>query len=108
MPNIDDRPSLNNGLLEKYYTEHVGGAFDAKKPTPDIFGIQEKYWTIPGFVSWECLGYGENLGNGGSKKIEDSTYRQGYGKKPPLTTITNNKTDKSTMRVGFINTKYKS
>ena len=34
---VIDRESLKKGLLERYATQHVGGAFDAKKasnPTP--------------------------------------------------------------------------
>jgi hypothetical protein len=72
--NTINRQSLNTDLATRYATQKVGGAYDAKKPTPDIFGIQEKFWTKPGFP----LGEQENLGTGGSKKIEQSLYRQGF------------------------------
>jgi len=49
MPSPVNRESLTKGLLERYYTQKVGGAFDAKKPTPDIFEKLEKDWTPPGF-----------------------------------------------------------
>lgn len=71
--NLEKRPSLIKTLEDKYKTEYVGGAYDAKLPTPDIFGLQEKYWTTAGFVSANL----EQLGTGGTKKIEDSLYRQG-------------------------------
>ncbi len=38
MPTPFNRESLNKSLEERYKTQKVGGAFDAKKATPDIFG----------------------------------------------------------------------
>ena len=51
MPTPLNRESLNKSLEERYATQHIGGAFDAKKATPDIFGQLEKDWTKPGFAS---------------------------------------------------------
>jgi hypothetical protein len=42
MPTPVNRESLNKSLEERYKTQKVGGAFDAKKATPDIFGQLEK------------------------------------------------------------------
>jgi len=42
MPTPLNRESLNKSLEERYKTQKVGGAFDAKKATPDIFGQLEK------------------------------------------------------------------
>lgn len=69
-----DRPSLTTNLETRYNSQKVGGSYDAKGPTPDeIFGIQEKYWTVSGFAR----GGNEGLGVNGSKQIESSLYRQG-------------------------------
>ncbi len=69
-----NRESLTKTLEQRYQTQHVGGAYDAKKPTPDIFGIQEKLWTKPGFQNG---GNGE-LGLGGQKKFDQSVYLKGF------------------------------
>ncbi len=72
--NVIDRKSLVLNLEQRYLTQPVGGAYDAKKGTPDIFGIQEKFWTSPGFA-----GKGEEgLGTKGRKSIEQSLCRQGF------------------------------
>jgi hypothetical protein len=71
-----NRESLNKGLLERYETQHVGGAFDAKKATPDIFGQLEKDWTKPGFA----IGGEEGLGILGIKKGK-SLYLNGFNNK---------------------------
>ena len=70
-----NRESLNKGLLERYETQHVGGAFDAKKPTPDIFGKLEKDWTPPGFG-----GIPPGIGIAGIKKGK-SLYLNGFNNK---------------------------
>ena len=70
-----NRESLNKGLLERYETQHVGGAFDAKKPTPDIFGQLEKDWTPPGFG-----GIPPGIGIAGIKKGK-SLYLNGFNNK---------------------------
>jgi hypothetical protein len=67
-----NRQSLNISLAERYSSQHVGGAYDAKGPQPDVLGIQETFWTKKGFVA----AIGEKLGTGGTKKIEQSLYRQ--------------------------------
>ena len=59
-----NRESLNKSLEQRYESQKVGGAFDAKKATPDIFGQLEKDWTKPGFAS----GGKEGLGIEGIKK----------------------------------------
>ena len=75
MPAPINRESLNKGLLERYETQHVGGAFDAKKPTPDIFGKLEKDWTPPGFG-----GIPPGIGIAGIKKGK-SLYLNGFNNK---------------------------
>ena len=70
-----NRESLNKGLLERYETQHVGGAFDAKNPTPDIFGKLEKDWTPPGFG-----GIPPGIGIAGIKKGK-SLYLNGFNNK---------------------------
>ena len=59
-----ERDSLETTLEGRYKTQRVGGAFDAKKATPDIFGLLEKDWTKPGFA----IGGEEGLGIEGIKK----------------------------------------
>ena len=76
MPTPVNRESLTKGLLERYYTQKVGGAFDAKKPTPDIFGKLEKDWTKPGFA----IAGEEGLGIEGIKKGK-SLYLNGFNNK---------------------------
>lgn len=71
-----NRESLNKSLEERYKTQKVGGAFDAKKATPDIFGQLEKDWTKPGFAS----GGEEGLGIEGIKKGK-SLYLNGFNNK---------------------------
>lgn len=77
MPTPIERQSLDMSLEDRYNTQHVGGAFDAKKDTPDIFGFQEKMWTKAGFTK----GGNEQLGVGGRKKYDKSIYNQGISTK---------------------------
>ena len=72
-----NRESLNKGLLERYETQHVGGAFDAKKATPDIFGQLEKDWTKAGFAKLGDEGLGLEYGAKGQ-----SIYLDGFNNKP--------------------------
>lgn len=72
MPTPVNRESLNKSLEQRYETQKVGGAFDAKKATPDIFGQLEKQWTKPGFAK----AGEEGLGINGTKKGQ-SLYSKG-------------------------------
>ena len=72
--NTINRQSLNTDLETRYKTQHVGGAFDAKGPQPDVLGIQEKTWTKKGFGK----SGDEGLGLAGSKTYDKSLYRQGF------------------------------
>jgi hypothetical protein len=76
MPTPVNRDSLNKSLEERYKTQKVGGAFDAKKATPDIFGQAEKDWTKPGFAKEGE----EGLGIAGIKKGQ-SLYLKGFNNK---------------------------
>lgn len=76
MPTPVNRDSLNKSLEERYKTQKVGGAFDAKKATPDIFGQLEKNWTIPGFAE----NGDEGLGLEGKIKTS-SLYLKGFSNK---------------------------
>jgi hypothetical protein len=70
-----DRPSLNKSIEQRYADQHVGGAFDAKKPTPaETFGTLEKTWTKPGFVN----AIDNKLGMAGSKQLRESIYLKGF------------------------------
>ena len=77
MPLPLNRESLNKGLSERYATQHVGGAFDAKKATPDIFGQLEKDWTKTGFAKRGDEGLGLEYGAKGQ-----SIYLDGFNNKP--------------------------
>lgn len=77
MPENINRKSLTRGLLDVYETQHSGGAFDSKKSTPDVFGLQEKFWTKPGFVN----ATDEQLGFGGSKTYDKSLNLIGFNNK---------------------------
>jgi hypothetical protein len=77
MPTPVNRESLNKSLEERYKTQKVGGAFDAKKATPDIFGDLEKKWTKAGFVN----AGDEKLGIEGTQSKKGSLYIQGFSNK---------------------------
>lgn len=78
MPIPINRPSLNKSLVERYSTQHIGGAFDASGPNqPDTFGWLEKEWTVPGFVGADK----EKLGLGGRKKYNQSEGNAGLNTK---------------------------
>lgn len=77
MPTPVNRESLNKSLEERYKTQKVGGAFDAKKATPDIFGQLEKNWTKAGFVK----AGEEGLGIEGTQSKKGSLYIQGFSNK---------------------------
>jgi hypothetical protein len=77
MPTPVNRESLNKSLEERYKTQKVGGAFDAKKATPDIFGQLEKNWTKAGFAK----AGEEGLGIEGTQSKKGSLYIQGFSNK---------------------------
>jgi hypothetical protein len=69
------RESLIKTIEQRYHDQRVGGAFDAKKPTPsEVFGTLEKTWTKSGFVS----AIEEKLGFSGTKKYNDSIHLKGF------------------------------
>lgn len=69
------RESLIKTIEQRYHEQRVGGAFDAKKPTPkEVFGTLEKTWTKPGFVS----AIEEKLGEAGTKKYSESIHLKGF------------------------------
>jgi hypothetical protein len=76
MPTPLNRESLNKSLEERYKTQKVGGAFDAKKATPDIFGQLEKDWTKAGFAKLGDEGLGLEYGAKGQ-----SIYLNGFNNK---------------------------
>lgn len=77
MPTPINRESLNKSLEERYASQKVGGAFDAKQATPDIFGTLEKKWTKAGFVD----SLEEKLGVEGSQSKKGSFFIQGFSNK---------------------------
>ncbi len=77
MPTPINRESLNKSLEERYASQKVGGAFDAKQATPDIFGTLEKNWTKPGFAKRGE----EGLAIDGSESKKGSFFIQGFSNK---------------------------
>jgi hypothetical protein len=72
--NTINRKSSEVDLATRYLTQTVGGAYDAKGAQPDMFGIQEKFWSKSGFARRGE----EGLGTNGHKSIEQSLFRQGF------------------------------
>lgn len=55
MPTPTERQSLETGILGRYYSQHAGGAYDAKSISkwgthaPLENSLQSRFWTPPGF-----------------------------------------------------------
>ena len=77
MPAQTVRESLKTDLESRYSTQRVGGAFDATSAgTMGLgdMGIQERTWTKAGFVK----AIDEGLGLNGTKQYDRSLMRQGF------------------------------
>lgn len=82
MPASTPRPSIDTDLESRYATQRAGGAFDAKEAGTlglGDMGIQERIWTKQGFqtAAGENLGMGPG-GGGGTKSYDKSLMRQGF------------------------------